>query len=194
MNRSILFSAVLLLLFFSLAAYAYPVKITDDKDSVNIGLAVEYYEDKESSLTLKDIIRLDNDNKFQTTTKLPLNFGYSKSTYWVSFSVLGKTDSESGWVLDIPYAPLDYLTLYVPNGKGDYSEYKSGDRIPFKQKHIEYKNAVFVLGQKLLPYQQYYLRVSSSGSINLPVFFGQGLGSPNMSTECRQLWGLISGL
>ena len=183
MNRSnehrhlFLLSTVFVLLFIlCLKSFAYPVKITPTKDAINIGLSVEYFEDKDSTLTLKDIIRLDNENKFSTTTKVPLNFGYSKSTYWLSFSVLGETTTKSGWILDIPYAPLDNLTLYLPDGKGGFTEYRSGDRVPFSEKEIVYKNAAFVLGEKLLPYQQYYLRVNSNGSLNLPVFLWTGAG------------------
>jgi diguanylate cyclase len=166
----------LLFLSFTFSAFAYPVKVSNNKVSFNLGTSVEYYEDTSSTLTLKDIIDLDNDNKFSTTTKLPLNFGYSSSTYWLSFSVLGDTDSESGWVLDVPYAPLDYVKLYVPNVNGEYTELVSGDKIPFSKRQIEYRNAVFILGDTLLPYQQYYIKVSSDGAINLPLFLWTGAG------------------
>jgi len=182
MNQKFKTSALLLILFFCIAmvsavnSNAYPVNVSETKDSINLGLSVEYYEDKSSTLTLNDILKLDNDNKFRTTSKLPLNFGYSESTYWISFSVLGEVDSSSGWVLDIPYAPLDYIKLYVPNVKGEYQEYTSGDKVSFKRREIDYKNSVFVLGNKLLPYQQYYLKFSSNGALNLPLFLWTGAG------------------
>jgi len=176
--KSMFYRLLLILLFmlFSFSLCAYPVKITDSKKSVNIGLSVEYYEDRNATLTLKDVIKLSNENKFVTTAKLPLNFGYSPHTYWVSFSVLGDTKSESGWVLDVPYAPLDYVTLYVPNGKGDYREIKNGDRVSQRIKQIKHRNSVFVLGEKLIPYKQYYLKVSSKGSVNIPIFLWTGAG------------------
>ncbi len=102
---------ILLSLFAVSSAYSYPVKVTNLKTKINIGLSVEYIEDKDSSLTLEDIIELNNANKFKTSVKVPLNFGYSPHTYWLCFSVIGDTYSESGWVLDIPYAPLDYVTF-----------------------------------------------------------------------------------
>lgn len=175
-------------------AYGYPVKIYNSKDSIDIGVSVEYYEDKAANLTLKDVIKLDNENKFRTTQKLPLNFGYSPYTYWLSFSVFGDTESESGWVLDVPYAPLDYVTLYAPNGRGDYVMIKSGDKIPFSDKQIVYRNPVFVLGNKLIPYQQYYLRVSSSGAINLPLFLWSGTGFLEYINKFQTGMGLYFGL
>jgi len=187
-------TAFLICVLCSTSAFAYPVKITNGKDSVNIGLSVEYFEDKHSSLTLKDIIKLNNNNKFSTTTKVPLNFGYSKATYWVSFSVLGDTYSDSGWLLDLPYAPLDYITLYIPNGKGDYIEYRNGDKVPFAVKHIEYKNAVFLLGQNLIPYQEYYLRVSSEGSINVPLFLWTGAGFAEHINIVQSAMGMYFGI
>lgn len=184
------------MLFFSAYdhACAYPVKVKSGKESVNIGLSVEYYEDRAASLTLKDVIRLDNENKFSSTTKVPLNFGYSPYTYWLSFSVFGDTESASGWILDVPYAPLDYVTVYTPNGKGDYAELKNGDRIPFEDKQIKYKNAVFELGHTLLPYQQYYIKVSSNGSINLPVFLWTGTGFIEHVNRMQSGMGIYFGL
>lgn len=176
------------------SAYAYPVKISKTNSEINIGLSVEYYEDRSASLTLKDIIRLDSENKFSSTPKVPLNFGYSPYTYWLSFSVFGETESGSGWVLDVPYAPLDYVTLYVPDGKGDYREYKSGDRLPFSVRQIKYKNPVFMLGQNLLPYQQYYIKVSSEGSINLPVFLWTGAGFTEHVNRFQTGMGIYFGL
>ncbi|ADD67595.1 periplasmic/7TM domain sensor diguanylate cyclase [Denitrovibrio acetiphilus DSM 12809] len=172
---------LIVVMFFWATAWAevscaYPVKVSDSKVSVNIGLSVEYYEDKTATLTLKDAIRLNNENQFRSSVKLPLNFGYSKSTYWLSFSVMGDTASMSGWVLDIPYAPLDYITVYIPNGKGSYAEFRGGDKVRFKDRQVEYKNAVFMLGRDLLPYQEYYIKVSSGGSLNLPIFLWTGAG------------------
>jgi len=162
---------VLLCLFLiSVSSFAYPLKIEKGYEKLNIGMSVEYYEDKAASLTLEDVIRLDNENKFISTTKVPLNFGYSSSTYWVSFSVYGQVHSDSGWVLDVPYAPLDFATLYIPQTDGRYIEKKGGDRITLDQKDLRYKNPAFFLGQYLIPYQQYYLKVSSQGSVNIPLY------------------------
>jgi len=187
-------SIMILLAAFAKVSFAYPVEINTTKDAINIGMSVEFYEDKASSLSLKDIIKLDNDNKFKTTSKVPLNFGYSPSTYWLSFSVLGETVSESGWILDIPYAPLDYVTLYVPDGKGNYTEYQNGDRVYFENKQIKYKNAAFILGDMLLPYQQYYIKVSSQGSVNLPLTLWTGAGFIEHVNRTQIILGIYFGV
>ena len=181
-------------LIFTCESPAYPVKISDSKVSFNLGNSVEYYEDVSSTLTLNDIIKLDNENKFSTSTRLPLNFGYSSSTYWLSFSVLGDTESESGWVIDVPYAPLDYVKLYAPNVNGGYTEMVSGDKIPLSRHQIEYRNAVFILGQNLLPYQQYYLKVSSDGALNLPLFLWTGAGFTEHINVAQTGMGIYLGI
>lgn len=191
---SVLFLVMFVLLLFSSVSYGYPVKISDSKSSFNLGMSVEYYEDDSSMLTLMDIIKLDNENKFSTSTKLPLNFGYSASTYWLSFSVLGDTFSESGWVIDLPYAPLDYVKLYKPTVTGEYVELESGDRVPIDRRQIKYKNAVFILGDRLLPYQQYYLRISSDGAINLPVFLWTGAGFTQHVNKTQTGIGIYLGI
>lgn len=160
-----------LLLFLSFItvfyASAYPVDVSVE-NKINVGMSVEYYVDEDASLTLSDAVRLNSENKFSTTTRTPLNFGYSPSTYWLAFSVSGDTYSSSGWVLDIPYAPLDYITLYIPDGTGVYKEVRGGDRTSFSRKDVDYKSTVFMLGERLIPFEPYFLKVSSQGSINIP--------------------------
>ena len=173
---------------------AYPTKISESKESFDLGVSVEYLEDPESEYCLRDVIHMDSSNKFTTSAKLPLNFGYSKSTYWVKFSVFGQTESKSGWVLDIPYAPLDFVTLYVPNGSGGYYRFESGDRVLMKNKPIEFRNPVFSLGDNLIPYSQYYMKVSSGGSINLPIFLWTGAGFTEYVSSSQTGMGIYYGI
>mgnify|MGYP002397298309 CR=1 FL=1 len=176
------------------SASAYPVKVNDMKMATNIGLAVEYIEDSASAYTLEDIIKLNNSNQFKTSSKVPLNFGYSPNTYWLCFSVMGDTYSESGWVLDLPYAPLDYVTFYIPDGKGDYKELKGGDRIDRRAKQLNLAHPAFILGNQLLAYQQYYIKVSSSGSINMPLFLWTGAAFTEHLDRSKLAIGILFGI
>lgn len=83
----------------------------------------------------------------------------------------------------------------MPDGNGGYKEYKSGDRVNKRSKQVHSSHPVFfMIGNRLMAYQQYYVRVSSSGSINLPVFLWTGAGFAEHLDRVKLSFGFFFGI
>jgi diguanylate cyclase len=186
--------ALCLSLLFSVIAHSGTIKVNNLKTCSDLGATVEFYEDPAGELSFREVIQIYNRGEFQSSNMSPLNFGYTPSTYWLSFSFCGDTSSKSGWVLDIPYAPLDFVTLYMPNGNGGYKIKHDGDKNPFNQKDIEYKNPVFILGSELIPFQEYFIKVSSDGALNLPISVWTGAGFAQHINKTQTGIGIYLGI
>ncbi len=77
--------------------------------------------------------------------------------------------SETAYLLEIAYPPLDELTALLGDGKGGYRIVETGDSKPFSQRDVEHQNFVFRLPAKLDGKTTVFLRIANRGAILLPM-------------------------
>ena len=94
------------------------------------------------------------------------NFGYTRSAYWIRFTVA--TEARREWLVEIRYALLDYVTLYVPSGDG-FIEKKQGQLLPFGVREIKSENFVFKADIEPGAPRTLYLRIETQDSFAVPM-------------------------
>jgi signal transduction histidine kinase len=98
-------------------------------------------------------------------------FGFTSSVYWVRLMVNNPQDKLVNWYLEIEYPLLDYINLYILDGEDRFIVKKTGDRLRFNSREVNYRNFVFDLTETPNSVTTYYLRFQTSSSMNFPLKF-----------------------
>ncbi len=169
MSRLVFTTLFVIGLMFPGMLTADPINIEYYLEGEKIGPFLEFLEDKDKNLTLNDIVlsAKDIESKWQQSGKKELGFGFSKSVYWIRFTVENKTDKTISWYLNQEYPLIDYLSLFMPNKDGNYSEIKTGDYFVFAQRPVKYRSFLFPLKTSPETTETYYLRYETSSSMNV---------------------------
>ena len=149
------------------------INITDQTGKYSLGRYVRYYEDRFGELAIDDICSSVFKSKFVQSVENVLNFGFSQSTYWIHAHVhyTGKNTIPKTWLFEIAYPHIDYIEFYLIDHNGQKTVRKTGDQFTFNQRDINYHKFAFKL--PINPNQkeyEFYIKVKSEGSVQLPLF------------------------
>ena len=92
-----------------------------------------------------------------------LSAGYSRSAYWLRFTVEAPPGE---WWLEVQPPYLDDLRLFEPDPArpGHFRERRAGDRLPFAAREVPHRGFVFKLPIAAGAPAEYYLRVKTTSS------------------------------
>ncbi|MEE2731234.1 MAG: 7TM diverse intracellular signaling domain-containing protein [Pseudomonadota bacterium] len=152
------------------------LKITDpDVESVSIDgnhVKIEYWRDAHGELALEDVLRGSGWMPWQGG--IP-HFGFDAAGYWLRFTLANATRSDIDGILDVAFASLDSIEIFVIPGlsqqdsRHSIRHYVMGDRLPFSQRPI--LNRYFSVPLPLLANArtEVILRVQSDNTLMLPM-------------------------
>ena len=151
---------------------------------------LEILRDPSGKLSIDDVrIR----GEFSPLNASTLNLGITSDACWVRSRIRNNSDDED-WVLEVAYPPLDFIDLYVESEDGTLISTSSGDRVPFAQRYVSFRNANF---EVTLPPNQtltLWLRVQTSSALQVPLeLFREVEFAERISTESFG-FGLYYGL
>ena len=146
--------------------YAATINVSE-AEQIFLGPYIGYIEDPSGKL---DIVQVANmpATKFKTCSRTSPGFGFTSSVFWFKFSLYNPEKKQVTRFLEVEYPLLDHLDLYVADKNGQFQVYREGDRQPFFNRPIKYRNFVFILTIPANSTIDYYLRVQTSSSLNLP--------------------------
>lgn len=171
-------------------AMAEPVIAAAQVGEYNVGTKLQYLEDINSKLAVRDVISPYWQNKFKQNSRAVANFGFTPSSYWFKLSLLNPSPIKQPWILEARYPMLDRVDLYLVRGGVEVAHMVNGDLMPFAQREFKHRNLGFNL--TLLPNEQLdvYLRVKTESSLQLPLH----LLTPERFLERDQLEMYLLGL
>lgn len=94
------------------------------------------------------------------------NFGFQGGAHWLRFTVHNPYKRAREFYLEAKYPMLDDLRLYAPDG---LLERRTGDRLPFAAREVDFRHMVFRITQPPTSERTYYFRVQTESSINATV-------------------------
>ncbi|WP_068828484.1 hybrid sensor histidine kinase/response regulator [Pseudomonas sp. BMS12] len=142
-----------------------------DHDELRLSLApyVGYYEDRAGSLDAATVLNLA-DSAFKPVHGDNANLGKNASVWWFKVRLANSRPQPLAGFLEVNYALLDHLDLFVPGQDGQLQHQRSGDTFAFDQRPVRVRNFWFPLelppGDNTL-----LLRVESSSTIFVPLYF-----------------------
>lgn len=93
--------------------------------------------------------------------------GYDRASWWMRAEIRRSADTPADWLLEVEPAYLDFVTLYIEDGKGGFHVAMAGDRVPFTAREVAYRTLVFRLHlADDLPHRV-YLKVKSTSTITV---------------------------
>ena len=184
------------ILFLFIGSYASGTPLFPSAGSnYELDSHIYYLEDPNKSYDINQILSPEQTSQFQKNTSGTLNVGLTKSAWWVYFDLQNSSEFPVTWFLEIAFATIDTIELYVPKGDGSYRVLRSGDLYPFEQRPVNYR--YYVLPLELSPpnAQRYYLRVTSESALQVPLklwsksFLGvpSGLEVSNFNSESQPM-------
>ncbi|MBF0441621.1 MAG: hypothetical protein HQK54_06925, partial [Oligoflexales bacterium] len=146
------------------------VLVSAGMEKYDLGKNVEYFEDKAGTVTYDDI----QSKKINILWKKSMwdvpNFGYTGSTYWLKFKIKPDPKLEKNWYLEVGYPLLNEIEFYYTGLDGLVKASRGGNLFPFKERELDYINTVFPLTLENPDGETFYLKIKSSGSIQIPLF------------------------
>lgn len=80
---------------------------------------IRYLEDAERTLGIEDVLRMDAGRDFTPVETRLVDFGFSRSRYWLRIPVRNATDERATWKLAVEFPYIEYLRVYlVPKTQG----------------------------------------------------------------------------
>lgn len=193
--------ACLLLLALGLIlglARAEPVSPPGPLGPVSLGRAVEILEDPARVLTLDDVRRGAQAQRFQRSEDEILNFGHSRSAVWLRLDLGGVTIPESGWLLEVGFPSLDEVDLHLPAIAADggvlYRTQHGGDARPWIEREVQDRAHVFRLPANIATDEPIYLRVSTRSVLTVPLYLWQPRAFVASSVREQLVYGMFYGL
>jgi len=147
-----------------------PIHLDDNYPYRNIGKSISYLEDKSGTLSFDTIKAKYKAGKFKASNREILNFGNSKSAFWLKVDYINNTERSAFLVIDVPN--IEAIDVYeeLPDGKRFHS--KSGSLFGKTKGVIASNNFVFHLPSlpaAEVPMQSIYVRVRTNNIMLLPV-------------------------
>lgn len=156
-----------------------------EESSINLTKYIDFFEDKNAQLSWQEVQRLQNHldwQNFQIQDE-GLNFGFTKSAYWLRLNVENNSNKAIDKMLELSKARLNYVNFYQIDTSGQVKAYLTGDLLPFSSR--PYPSRFFVLPVNI-PAQSkvtFFIRVQSESSLVIPM----KLWSPNTFYSSERL-------
>jgi diguanylate cyclase (GGDEF)-like protein len=192
--------ALLALLILASAALARePVPLPGADGRVSLGAYVEVLEDPEGRLRLEDVRRPQHAGRFVAATSDPLNFGYTRSAWWLRFSLPGGEPAGEDVLLEIAFPSIDRVEFHLPEPRLEeaprYWTRVAGDDYPWAAREVKHRNHVFRFSvpQQSGPHA-YYLRLESHSVLTVPLTLWRPEAFAARDRDVQLVLGLFYGL
>jgi PAS domain S-box-containing protein len=145
-----------------------PIQLDPDHMNGNlIGRRIEYLEDKDRSLTDRDILKHDISSRFKTSNTDVLSFGFTSSVFWVRFDVKNIAAEDITWYLDYAFFNITRIDLYA--AQDDRLE-RIKTLGSFYMQNSDINHVTHITRMRTKPgINRYYLRVQSVTSAIIPL-------------------------
>ncbi|MBC9251069.1 hybrid sensor histidine kinase/response regulator [Pseudomonas alcaligenes] len=142
-----------------------------DRDELRLSLApyMGYYEDRSGTLSIEQVQSLP-DSEFHPVRGDHANLGKNDSVWWFKVRLINSRPQSLNGYLEVNYALLDHLNLYLQDSDGRLQQQESGDRFAFSQRPVQVRDFWFPLQ---LPHgsNTLLLRVETTSTVFVPLFF-----------------------
>jgi len=189
--------ALLAVLIFASAQAHEAAPLPGAEGRVSLGTHVRVLEDPGAGLTLADVRKPQQAARFAPTDADPLNFGYTRSAWWLRFSLPGGAPPGEELLLEIAFPSIDRIEFYVPDaqpgGETRYWVRIAGDAFPWNAREVRHRNHVFRFPAPAGEHT-YYVRAVSQGVLTMPLTLWRPGAFAEHDRNAQLVLGLFYGL
>lgn len=143
------------------------IEVQNSESLLDISSSLQFFEDNSGELTISDI----QSKEFTSVTSSVPNFGVSNSTFWVK-SIIKNSSDQNNLILELSMPTLDNVEFYLNDGNNNFNVIKSGEELPFYNRKYKDPNYLFDIEIPKGDSKLFYLKVSSSEGIQIPLKIG----------------------
>lgn len=181
---------LLLQLVLPYSGHGQVISLTDSGTENALG-RMGHLVDRSGGLSL-DQIRQMNFTPLPNADKAP-GFGFDRRTHWFKIQLLNESQ-ESEWRMEIPYAPLDQIDLYVLSDFDSLELHKTGgDIFRIADRDLPYRHPIFTFTIPPGQSRMLFLRVQTISSVQVPVIFWTPQTFQTASHHTQMINGLFYG-
>lgn len=151
-------------LFFSLLCSAQTIKIDKGIDRKAIGDSVSIFLDPTNTWNYEEVVDSAN---FEPSDAAVPNFGIFEGAVW--FKIRVQNTSNESLFLEVGSPIIDSIFFYDPIHD---SVVLQGDAFPFRERYRDFNHFLFELPFRADSVQTFYLKMSSSGQLQVPLYIG----------------------
>lgn len=186
------------LIFASVQAHE-PAPLPGTEGGVTLAMYIDALEDPGGALGIEDVRGPRHAERFAPVGADVLNFGYTRSAWWLRFSLPGGAPPGEELLLETAFPSIDRLELYVPDaqpgGEMRYWGRIAGDTFPWDAREVRHRNHVFRFPAPAAAGEHtYYLRAESRGVLTLPLTLWRPGAFAEHDRNAQLLLGLFYGL
>ena len=160
------------LLVFVVRTHGAELKVSENASWQSVAESIDYLEEDGQRLNAKAVIDGARASDWHEADD-EINFGYTDSAYWYRLSLRNPSPRKIERILEISYPLLDRVEFFeVRNGKVQ-ERTVTGDHHPFGSRPLGHRTFAFPIDLDSGETSQVLLRVSTSGSHQLPLTLWQ---------------------
>lgn len=180
----------------NLAAQAQQVSdvlnLTDTRAQVAAWPGVRILADKGGALGLADVMAAPG--QFSVPTTAANTLGLRKEAVWLRIPIAVDAASNGQWVLDIDYAVLNRVEVYVTQDQRTVQQAVLGNLQPYSARPMASRSHAVALFLKPAADYVVYLRVNTTGAMIVPITFNKPLAFLPHALAEQMLQGILIGL
>lgn len=144
-----------------------PLLLQDEGSGIGLNNVVDYIEDPDSLLSIQEI--LEDPHPWQANGSKTFNKSYNESSWWLRFEIDNPTEHTQNRLLEISYAVLDYIDVYLVSNGTVVQQHELGDKYPYHKRPFDHRNFIIPISWEAQQNITVYLRVRSSSAVQVPL-------------------------
>jgi len=152
---------------------------------------VQFLEDPDGRYTIETVRKPDD--HWVPQGQKAFNQGYSDSTWWLHLQLENPADASTLRYLELGYAVLDYVDVWVYDSGKLLDSYQMGDKRVFAERPIEHRFFVVPLHFQPGATLDIYYRIKTSTSVQAPLTLWQRDAFENRENQANIAQGLYYG-
>ncbi len=186
----------LLALALSWASFAVwaaePLRLADDQASIDLWPAVTVLSDPEHALDERSVLTRLAD--FRAPPAAHANLGVRRDTVWLRVPLAVPASERGRWVLDIDYASLDQIDVFVVSDGVPTQHHRLGDERLFAERPLPSSSHAVALAFERGTEQDLLLRVRTTSSMIVPLRLVGAVPFQAQQARLQMAQGLLAGL
>ncbi len=170
MKPSIWFVFCLFLCFFSIKATAQqPIYLIPSQALYKTGTHIKFLENPQGNLTFRDVLSKSVQEQFQVGKEDVLNFGYSKSSFWLKMVFKDTSKIHQTHLLQFAHPLVDSVSFYAIKEGKLINIRHTGGILPFETREIHEATFLFELPIQSGETLTIYLNCRGKSSKQFPI-------------------------
>lgn len=171
------------------------LQIASGTRAIDLGPWLFYLEDPDGKYDIETVAHALNEGAFTRNLNKVLNFGYVDSVYWLRVYLENNTESHAQWLIEMTGMgrSIDRVETFIQDADG-FRSFMSGDAVPFRARPLDHHGVLFPL--TLMQGQQtaVYFRVSTSGTLQIPMLLWSEAAFAESEHNSMLLDGIFYGI